>query len=712
MYKNKKAIRVIALILAVLMVLGLLVVAIEAIAADIPTAIETIEQTTGGDELSAVALTSQETSPELPSGYFYLTDPSKTSRDISGLIPHLDKVTQPIRVGVYYIYGSNNCLAFSHNISSTKGGLVMYSTFGDEYTFYRTSDTGITVMRDFSAKQNSSGLYYHTTTGNTHIIYHCITEHPVALEDVDKTIDEYKTILGNDATVFPLYMDGQAYIGVGTYSNKDASAADCENMKSKLGASFVPRTPNNTSLSVVETSTGKILFKIDTENQALYVRPVQSYENENYIKSAVGNLFDGTFEYKTTINGMYLVNILDIEDYIKSVLPYEISASWPDECLKAFSIVVRSYTLSMLGKSHKQQDFDMCDETHCQAYRGRLRSTDRTDAAVDATKNIVLAYNSKVCEAFYHAISGGVTESCEYVWGGTGYPYLVSQPVPDEKYWNYTNGVWKFEVSEQELFSYIQSNSTVSRYVKHPITSIRISKYTDAGYAYEMEITDSSGTVSTFTKCDNIRSILTKYAKSSRLTIGKSSTVTVNDGQTVTIDPYNIVQTDKDGKPVISTTAAGSDVKKQVISGTGEITTLSSESSSNYIISGTGWGHGVGLSQYGARDMANNGYLWHEIALYFFPGAYLALLSDMSTDILAAPDEPDISEEPDSPTEPETPEVPENSEETDTPEEPAEGTDNSDETTEEDTENDPSEDDDELDDYYENYKPGTPIRVV
>ncbi len=708
MYKNKKAVRVIALILAALMVLGLLVVAIEAIAADIPTAIETIEQTTGGDELSAVALTLQENSPELPSGSFYPTDPSKTQRDISGLLPHLDKVTQPIRVGVYYIYGSNNCLAFSHNITSTKGGLVMYSTYNDEYTFYHSSDVGITVMRDFSAKQNSNGLYYHTTTGNTHIIYHCITEQPVALEDVGKTIDEYKAVLGNDETVFPLYMNGQAYIGVGTYPNKDASAADCENMKSKLGVSFVPRTPNNTSLSVVETSTGKILFKIDTENQALYVRPLQSYENENYIKSAVGNLFDGTFEYKATINGMYLVNILDIEDYIKSVLPYEISASWPDECLKAFSIVVRSYTLSMLGKSHKQQDFDMCDETHCQAYRGRLRSTDRTDAAVEATNNVVLAYNSKVCEAFYHAISGGVTESCEYVWGGTGYPYLVSQPVPDEKYWNYTNGVWKFEVSEQELFSYVQSNSTVSRYVKHPITSIRISKYTDAGYAYEMEITDSSGTVSTFTKCDNIRSILTKYAKSSRLTIGKSSTVTVNDGQTVTIDPYNIVQTDKDGKPVISTTAAGSTVNKQVISGTGEITTLSAESSSNYIISGTGWGHGVGLSQYGARDMANNGYLWHEIALYFFPGAYLALLSDMSTDILASPEVPEIPVEPETPVEPELPQEPETPETPEIPLPPDVTDDTSDETDGDDTDEEDSEDEE----YTSGYTPGKPIRVV
>ncbi|MBR6633572.1 MAG: SpoIID/LytB domain-containing protein [Clostridia bacterium] len=659
MYKNKKAIRVIALILAILMVLGLAVVAIEALASDIPTTVEETEQTIGGEELSAEALTpTVNVTPELPSGYFYLTDPTKTTQDISGLIPHLDTVTQPIRVGVFYIYGSNNCLAFSHNITSTKGGLVMYSTFGDEYTFYKTSDVGITVMRDFSAKKGSSGSYYHTTTDNTHIIYHCITQEPVQLTEVDSTIENYKSILGGDATVFPLYVSGKAYIAVGTYANKDASAADCDNLQSVLGVGFVPRTPNNTSISVIETASGKILFKIDTADQALYVRPLQNYDSENYIKSAVGNLFDGTFEYKTTISGMYLVNILDIEDYVKSVLPYEISASWPDECLKAFSVVVRSYTLSMLGKSHRQQDFDMCDETHCQAYRGRLRSTNRTDAAVEATKNIVLAYDSKICEAFYHAISGGVTESCEKVWGGTGYPYLVSQEVPDEKYWDYTYGIWSFEVSEQELFNYLQSNSTVSRYVKHPITGVRVSKYTDAGYAFELEITDSSGTVSTFTKCDNIRTILSKYAKSSRLTIGKSTEVTVNGGETITIDPYNIVQTDKDGKPVISTTAVGSTVSKSVISGTGEVKELPVTESSTYVISGTGWGHGVGLSQYGARDMANNGYLWNEIATYFFPGAYLANLHNLSVDVMTEPEAPIVPEEPEEPEEPVTPVTP------------------------------------------------------
>ncbi len=677
MFNNKKVIRIVALVLVALMLLGTFVAVIEALAEDIPAATESIQTTDeneSGDQISAEALpentdtpeTTENTDitqtpenpenldntqiappevepdfvntvPDLEAGYFYLTDPTKTPRDITALIPHLDIVARPVRVGVYYIYGENNCLAFSHNIKSVQGGLALYSTFGEEYTFYKISDEPVTVMRDFSAKKNSEGLYYHTTSGNTHIIYHCVTKEPVELKAVDAVIENYKSLLGDSTPVFPLYVSGQAYIAVGTYSSKDASLADCENMKSKLGVEFVPRVPNNTSLSVIETESGKILFKIDTADQVLYVRPLQKQESENYIKSAIGNLFDGTFEYKATIDGMYLVNILELEDYIKSVLPYEISSSWHDEALKAFSIVVRSYTLSKLNSNHKNQDFDMCDETHCQAYRGRLRSTDRTDAAVEATKNVVLAYESKICETYYHAISGGVTESCELVWGGKGYPYLVSQSIPDEQYWNYTNGVWQFEVSEKELFEYIQNNSIVKRYVKNPIKSVRVSKYTDTGYAYELEIIDTSGLVSTFTKCDNIRSILTKYAKSARLTIGKSSEITVNDGEKMQVDPYNIIQTDEDGKTVISTSPIGETVKRQMITADGALVDveLPVSDSSTYVISGTGWGHGVGLSQYGAKDMAEKGCAWNDIITYFFPGTYLADLSDLSVDIMA-----------------------------------------------------------------------------
>ena len=637
--KTKLATRIIAWVLAALMFLGSVVIIFQVIASAneeiVPETQVNDDAGLGGEEIS----TEPEQAPELPQPELPQPDETQNEQnqpeqtpiiDYSEYLPYLDVCQTPVRVGVFYIYGDNNCLAFSHNIFS-ENGLVFYSMQGDEYSFFHTTDVPATIMRDFSASKNSSGKYYHTTDKNTHIIYHCVTSAPVEKHKLDETIETFKSLLPENTTVFPLYISGQPHVAVGTYPDKATSEADCENMKTLLGVEFSPRTPNNTSISVIETDTGKILFKIDTKDCKLFVRPLKTKEQttDPYIKSSVGNIFDGTFEYKTTIDGLYLVNILELDDYIKSVLPYEISASWPEETLKAFSIIVRSYTLSNLTYNHRNQDFDMCDETHCQAYRGRLRSTSVTDAAVDETANTVLAYDGQICKTFYHAISGGMTEASENVWY-TRYEYLRPVSVPDEAWWNYTYGEWSTILSQKDLFTFLENNSRVSSKISAPIKSVRISEYTPSGYAYKLEIIDENGTVAEIEKTDTIRTVLSKYCKSARISIGKTMDVMIN-GNTTTIDALNFYQTAPDGTAVRFNAYENSATPeyKTVLTANGETQLI--PTSEMITLSGTGWGHGVGMSQYGARDMARAGYNWIEIATYFFPGAYLAKVHDLST---------------------------------------------------------------------------------
>jgi len=610
--------RVMAWILAILMILGSVAVIISVVASAEEVTAESVQEiendNVGGEEISTDV------------------DTDETSW-YNEYLPNIDVCQTPVRVGVFYIYNTNNCLAFSHNIYS-ENGLMFYSKQEDDYSFFETSSVPVTILRDFSAAKNSSGKYYFTTDGNTHIIYHCISSAPVERETLNDTISNYKTLLGEDTVVFPFYISGKPHIAVGTYKDKDASAADCERLTSLLGQEFIARTPNNTCISVIETESGKILFKIDTADCRLFVRPLKSDEQaENaYIRSSVGNIFDGTFEYKATIDGMYLVNILEMDDYVKSVLPYEISASWPVETLKAFSIIVRSYTMSNLYNNHKNQDFDMCDETHCQAYRGRLRSTATTDAAVEATARVVLAYNSEICKTFYHAVSGGMTEASENVWYNR-YEYLRPVALPFENYQNHTYGEWSNTVTKSELFSHLEGNSTVKKKITAPIASVRISEYTPSGYAYKLEIVDTNGTVAVFEKTDNIRTILSKYCKSARMSIGKIIEVPINES-VQSLDAISFFQTDANGNPVRfnATSDSATPTYKTVLTANGETQLI--PTTETITISGTGWGHGVGMSQYGARDMALIGYKWQEIATYFFPNAYLARLSDLSQEIL------------------------------------------------------------------------------
>ena len=610
--------RIIAWVLAVLMIISAAAIIISVVASAeevAPELTEVIEDVNiGGETVSA-------------------DDVTPLPPDFSEYLPHIDVCKTPIRVGVFYIYGTNNCLAFSHNIFS-ENGLMFYSEGEDGYSFFHSSDKPVTIMRDFSAAKNSSNKYYFTTDGNTHIIYHALTVEPVELEKLDETIEGFKSLLPEGTAVFPFYVSGKPHIAVGTYSDKDASAADCENLKELLGREFMARVPNNTCISIIETESGKILFKIDTVDCRLFVRPLRAdgQVEDAYIKSSVGNIFDGTFEYKATIDGLYLVNVLDLDDYIKSVLPYEISASWPVETLKAFSVVVRSYTLSNLSNNHRNEDFDMCDETHCQAYRGRLRSTATTDAAVDSTLSTVLAYDAKICKTFYHAVSGGMTESCENVWYDS-YDYIKPVLLPFEQYQTHTYGEWSNTVTKSELYSYLENNSTVAKKITGSITNVRISEYTPAGYAYKLEITDSDGNVAVFDKCDNIRTILSKYCKSARMSIGKVMEVTINESP-AQLDAISFFQTDPYGNPIrFNAMANGTEpTYKTVLTGSGEIQLV--PTTETITISGTGWGHGVGMSQYAARDMANIGYIWTDIATYFFPGAYLANLSDLSTPLI------------------------------------------------------------------------------
>ena len=673
MNKNTKlAVRILAWVLAALMFLGSAVIVLQVVASanaeTVPEVQVTDDAGLGGEEISTEPEQAQpeQAQPEQAQPEQETPEQSQPEQvqleqetpeqvqpeqapliDYSEYFPHLDVCQTPVRVGVFYIYGDNNCLAFSHNIFS-ENGLMFYSMQGEEYSFFHTTNVPATIMRDFSASKNSSGKYYHTTDSNTHIIYHCVTTQPVEKHTLDTTIENFKSLLPENTVVFPLYMSGQPHIAVGTYPDKAASESDCENMKTLLGVDFSPRTPNNTSISVVETNTGKILFKVDTKDCKLFVRPLQSEdgEKEKYIKSSVGNIFDGTFEYKTTIDGLYLVNILELDDYIKSVLPYEISASWPEETLKAFSIIVRSYTLSNLTYNHKKQDFDMCDETHCQAYRGRLRSTDITDAAVDETANTVLAYDGQICKTFYHAISGGMTEASENVWY-TRYEYLRPVSVPDEAWWNYTYGEWSNTITKDEFFSYLENNSKVSAKITAPIKSVRISEYTPSGYAYKLEIIDENGTVAEFEKTDTVRTILSKYCKSARISIGQTTDVLIN-GESATLDALNFYQTSPTGEAIRFNAKENTTVPeyKTVLTASGEVQLI--PTSEMITLSGTGWGHGVGMSQYGARDMARAGYNWIEIATYFFPGAYLAKVDDLSTPLFTETEtDTSVTDEPD-----------------------------------------------------------------
>lgn len=135
-----------------------------------------------------------------------------------------------------------------------------------------------------------------------------------------------------------------------------------------------------------------------------------------------GRRYRGALELRHKSGGLTAVNIVPVDDYLLSVVPEEMPTDWPAEALKAQSVAARSFSLASRGR-HASEGYDLCTTTHCQLYTGTAAEKTASTAAVRATRGEVLTYGGRPIEALFHTDSGGMTENSEDVWG-SHVPYL------------------------------------------------------------------------------------------------------------------------------------------------------------------------------------------------------------------------------------------------------------------------------------------------
>lgn len=135
-----------------------------------------------------------------------------------------------------------------------------------------------------------------------------------------------------------------------------------------------------------------------------------------------GRRYRGALELRHKGGGLTAVNIVPVDDYLLSVVPEEMPVDWPAEAIKAQSVAARSFALASRGR-HASEGYDLCTTTHCQLYTGTAAEKSASNAAIKATRGEVLTYGSKPIEALFHTDSGGMTENSEDVWG-SHVPYL------------------------------------------------------------------------------------------------------------------------------------------------------------------------------------------------------------------------------------------------------------------------------------------------
>lgn len=330
--------------------------------------------------------------------------------------------------------------------------------------------------------------------------------------------------------------------------------------------------------------------------------------------------------------GITPYNILGIEEYLYGVVPGEMSASWPQEALKAQAVAARSIAIYQYNR-YASYGYNVVDTTATQVYGGYNKEDSRTNAAVDATKGETIKYNGKVAEALYFSTSGGVTESAVNVWGND-IPYLVS--VSDSYETEPAQPAWSRNITMTEVESCLASQGVNIGQVQ----GVQIVSRTPSGRVQEMKIIGSSGNhtvtlekVRTFFSSTNGGSLKSRlFSFTGELTGNEggsseaSQTVSVLSANgTAQLEINNLIASN--GK---TTTALGSSVVAQSSTSIETLSSTGSNSGSDslqneiiwgdFTVYGKGFGHGVGMSQSGAKGMAKAGFDYISILKHYYTG--------------------------------------------------------------------------------------------
>lgn len=138
----------------------------------------------------------------------------------------------------------------------------------------------------------------------------------------------------------------------------------------------------------------------------------------------ISRKYRGTLSLGPGPEGIRIVSRVALEDYLKGVVPSEMGSGAPYEAYKAQAVLARTWVLKRLGR-HREEGYDFCDLTHCQSYQGADWERALPSMAVDSTWGEIVTYQGEPIEVFYHSTCGGHTANAEEIWGDVQEPYLL-----------------------------------------------------------------------------------------------------------------------------------------------------------------------------------------------------------------------------------------------------------------------------------------------
>ena len=352
--------------------------------------------------------------------------------------------------------------------------------------------------------------------------------------------------------------------------------------------------------------------------------------------------FKGELKIIVEDDRLTAINIIPIEDYLTSVISSEMSATASLELLKAHAVISRSWLLNKLkvanGKlkvimhpdntanfelstlpsqlikwydheAHK--NFDVCADDHCQRYQGITRtSTPQAIEAVFATRGEVLMYEGEICDARFSKCCGGAFQEFQNCWENVKHPYLIGQR--DSK----TETRLPDLTKEVEADKWIRTSPAAfcNTHNKQVLSQVLNN--------YDQETTDFYR----WRVCYSQQELSELIHKRSGIEFGKIiDLIPVERGTSGRLVRLKIVGTLRTliiGKELeIRRTLSSSHLYSSAFVVDKEYKEDEKEIPSRFILTGSGWGHGVGLCQIGAAVMGEQGYKYKEILSHYYPGS-------------------------------------------------------------------------------------------
>ncbi len=361
------------------------------------------------------------------------------------------------------------------------------------------------------------------------------------------------------------------------------------------GTYGVPKIDKNNILNkgtyTVRVQSGQLVLDDKTGSKTQSTALGSSFTFKRYQDSGTNRLkignkyYLGDMEVRISNGTIELINHVHIETYLYGVVPYEMSDSWPLEALKAQAVAARTYAI----RNKKTTGYyDIVDTTLDQVYNGYNSTNKNSIKAVNETFGKVLKYGSKYADTFYSASNGGKIEAAENLWGGK-VPYSVVKDDPyDINNPNNSHRSWTKAYDKKSVDSQLLKRLGFKDKLKEKglsesdVENIEINnlefKYNDSGRASEGTIVLSMNKKQDPDNKINIS-----------ITLSKSNIRTVFDLKSLLFD-------------VVDKTDA-------------------------FVFEGKGYGHGIGMSQYGAYQMAREGFTYDQILAFYYEGTSLSDLN-------------------------------------------------------------------------------------